>query len=392
MLLHLCEDEKFIDHVIDTFETVAPCKNIYYIQPSQKNDQLKLVKTKHPNIVSVPVESKEFKNIINNIKTYDAVILHCYQNPYKTKVVREAPPGVHFHWMCWGSDLYSIPALSKNLLLKQTKKYILDQLGLKGRIRTFLYENCYSIFAKIFQLKNKTVHPIIEQIRSFQKIHSVSTVIPSDFELIKKYISSQMVHIPYKYGTLETLLEGHYDTTCSGENFLVGNSAYVSNNHLEIIKELYKIDLTNIKIYLPMSYGNEQYAEFIETKGKKILKENFFTLKKFLPLEEYNQILNTCGNVVMNHTRQQAMGNIIMSLWKGARVFLNRKNPAFHFFKDEGFRIFEINEIKNYRSLPDFKELASHNRPFLKKIYSRDKVIEETQVLVNYLSKKKNYT
>ncbi|WP_016778026.1 hypothetical protein [Anaerophaga thermohalophila] len=39
MILHLCEDEKFIDHVINIFESVAPGKSIYYIKPSADEDE-----------------------------------------------------------------------------------------------------------------------------------------------------------------------------------------------------------------------------------------------------------------------------------------------------------------------------------------------------------------
>lgn len=388
MILHLCEDEKFIDHVINIFELVAPNKNIYFIEPNFENKSLQLVKSKHPNIIAKPVDSKEFKDLIDRIEDYDAVILHNLYNPYKKEIVKNAPENVYFHWMCWGADLYNIPALSRKLLLKETKKRHLKQFNWKGKINQYLYNYFFSPYLLIYKIRNRKTHSSIENKKLFKKISSVSTVIPPDFKLIEKNINPSLKYLPFKYGTIESFMKNHNEAICQQNNFLIGNSANITNNYLDIFKILKNVNLNGKKIFAPLSYGDKTNAEFISKEGQKQLGSKFHALMEFLPIEDYNQILNKCGNVIMNHKRQQGMGNIIMALWKGARVFLNKRNPVYAFLKSEGFIIFEIKDVKKYQELPDFNVLAKHNRPLLEKIYSTEKVLEETRKLVKYLQNK----
>lgn len=388
MILHLCEDEKFIDHVIELFESVSPNRNIYYIQPISNDNQLKLVKTQHPNIISKPIESDEFKQLVKRLESFDAVILHNLYNPYKQDVVQAASLKVHFHWMCWGADLYSIYPLSRKIKSFRTIVYEYKRRSIRENIWHILYENASPISNLLYLLKYKQQHPRSSYLKILKRINSVSSVLQSEFVLIKNYTSPDIKYYPFKFSTLEKTLGESFDSICTEENFFVGNSATLSNNHLDSIALLKKIEIKNLKIYAPLSYGDKAYGDYIEKTGKEMLGSSFQPLRKFISIEEYNDILNKCGNVIMNHFRQQALDNIKLALWKGARVFLSKKNPTYSFLKSHGIIVFEISDIKRYNSLPDFKSLSEHNRPIINNIYKKEVVIEETQNLVNYLKSK----
>src|SRR5690554_3675698 len=120
MILHLAEDEKFIDHVIEMFEEAAPNKNVYFIELSKGQEQLTYIKSKCKNIIAASTESEAFENILRNLSTYDSIILHNFYNEYKQKVVEHAPANIYFHWMSWGADIYQyVPDLRKKLYFNE---------------------------------------------------------------------------------------------------------------------------------------------------------------------------------------------------------------------------------------------------------------------------------
>jgi|UPI00030D37AE hypothetical protein len=290
--------------------------------------------------------------------------------------------------MCWGGDLYFLPELSSNLYLKETKKIRFKQYNFNGKIGSLLSEYTNSFYNSVFKIIKQQEHPVKLRRNQLKKIDSVSTVIPYDYYLIQKHINRKIEFKPFKYITIEDALADEITSLCTDENFLIGNSATLTNNHLDTFNFLININIDNKKIIVPLSYGDKKYAEYIKSIGEEMFKESFMPLMEFLPLMEYHAILNSCGNVIMNQIRQQAIANIIVALWKGARVFLNKKNPVFSFFKEKGLKIFEIEDLKRHPSFPDFGELATVNRPLLNKIYSRKQVQKETKELIDYLTNK----
>src|SRR5680860_460475 len=56
----------------------------------------------------------------------------------------------------------------------------------------------------------------------------------------------------------------------SSINILLGNSADPTNHHLEILKSLEKFANEDITIIAPLSYGDQEYAQGIMTKGNEI--------------------------------------------------------------------------------------------------------------------------
>ena len=50
-------------------------------------------------------------------------------------------------------------------------------------------------------------------------------------------------------------------------NIQVGNSADPTNNHIEAFEMLRKYKHENVKIYVPLSYGNQNYASTVISKG-----------------------------------------------------------------------------------------------------------------------------
>ena len=91
-----------------------------------------------------------------------------------------------------------------------------------------------------------------------------------------------------------------------GNNILVGNSAHPENNHLDIAYKLKTINLSNRKIIVPLSYGDNKYKKIILKKYKNIFGNKFKPLLDFISIKDYLNILKSCNICIMGHLRQQA--------------------------------------------------------------------------------------
>ena len=122
----------------------------------------------------------------------------------------------------------------------------------------------------------------------------------------------------------------------------------------------------------------------ISLMAKNIFKNNFYPLVDFMPLEEYNEILSTCSIVVMNHLRQQAGGNIIVMLYLGANIFLNKENQFFQFLKNRGAIIFTMDELNNENICNNLThDQVDINRNILRNIFSEDVIINKTKNMID---------
>ena len=141
-------------------------------------------------------------------------------------------------------------------------------------------------------------------------------------------------------------IKGFEGGLVDGDAILVGNSASMTCNHKETFDLLVKAGFKNRKIIAPLSYGDAVYGEKTAELGKKFFSSDFKPLKDFMPMQDYVATIKKCCYVIMNHRRQQAVGNIVIMLYLGARIFLREENPTFPFLKDLGVEISSVQELE----------------------------------------------
>lgn len=382
MILHLISDEKFIDHVIDMFESVDPNGHIYLL-PS---DCQELVHIKNENaIVWGKLESRRVTEILENSETYDAVIIHNLIDDYKKHILENNLRNKKIHLMFWGAELYSIPEISCKTILPYTRQLIANTKRpiVFYQILVYLLNNS-PLFFKLYQvLKNKGNN--VENLSIYNKITSYSTVSPNERILVDKYINKNLVYKPFKYANIEDIvLSGNMDI-CNQDDFLIGNSATSTNNHLDAFKIIKKGAYSEVNFHVPLSYGDSEYAELINRCGNAFFGDNFIGINNFMTISQYNNILTKCGYVVMNHIRQQALGTILIALCKGARVFLNPQNPLYTYLIQNNILVFKVGDLRKNKKYPKYFDLASHNTPLLYSLYGKDIVKREVNDLVHWL-------
>ena len=327
-VLHILTDDKFGKFVYQEFSQPKDVINHYLC--ISDNTTLTYIDFPYEHHWNGMKDSLE--QLIVEINTYDTVVIH-FLNKNALNILSQIDPEIKVVWIGWGGDYYwLIDTLPKfNLYTRQTSRYINAK-------------NSYLI-KKIKKISR------ISKLKALQRINYFSPVLKSEYDMIKlNYPNFKPKYIEWNYGNLQdNYIKGYEDFQLKGKNLLIGNSATPTNNHLDIFEKLNSTNsLGNFdKIFLPLSYGNKQYKEFIITQANFSLGTKANIISDFLPYEDYMKILQTCDNVIMGHIRQQAMGNIITLLYLGAKIYFPEESVVYKHLINKGYHVFTIDKISN---------------------------------------------
>ena len=127
---------------------------------------------------------------------------------------------------------------------------------------------------------------------------------------------------------------------------LVGNSATATNRHLELFERLKLIRLgEHVELIAPLSYGDASYARTVEDRGIELFGNRFTALRRFMPPQEYQALLQTVDIALFNHGRQQAAGNIVQLLGYGKKVFLHPEVSTWRSLQARGIVAYDVRDI-----------------------------------------------
>lgn len=384
MILHIFHDDKFIDLTIDQIEEVSNYQNKYVVVVPSKNYSLIYVKA--TNKVKVIVEYSElYFSLIDSLPVYQAVVIH-YLCDVKARIINKATKKVTFVWMIWGGDAY--PLMDKGAIGRINKKIEFDIYRLF--VKSFFKRAIKFIF--LFLQLNKQNKNDIDIKQAISKFDFFTTVLPEEKSIITKYLKLKAIHIPYSYGSINSIIPKEFSSlTTNGDNILIGNSGDPYNRHFKSLKKAVNIKQFKGKIIMPLSYGYDPYIKKCLVDGYRLFGNRFNPIINFLPLSEYYKILRGCSVCIMHHDRQQALGNILMMGWIGAKVFLSENNPIFLFLKELGLIVFSIeNELipqakKNIFSPLSDQEIQN-NRNAILSYYSKEAVYQRTRNFLHVIS------
>jgi dTDP-N-acetylfucosamine:lipid II N-acetylfucosaminyltransferase len=126
---------------------------------------------------------------------------------------------------------------------------------------------------------------------------------------------------------------------------VVGNSATASNRHLPLLARLADIDTAELTFVLPLSYGDRAYAAQVSAAWQQRFAERCECLTEFMPLERYTAILNGVDAGLYDFERQQGLGNILMLLALGKRVYLHEDAQTSLFLRQLGFAVHALEDF-----------------------------------------------
>jgi dTDP-N-acetylfucosamine:lipid II N-acetylfucosaminyltransferase len=255
----------------------------------------------------------------------------------------------------------NIFGLSKvlNPIMEKAEKVILHGLFSEDLIN-YLYlhqyylKKCYwvmwggDLYGHIDPIKTwKNIFMLHRRRRVVQKMGGLITYIKGDYGLARRHFGTRGKH--YECFMYPSNLYKEYDIKPkehSTISILLGNSADPTNNHIEVLNRLRKYKGENIKIFAPLSYGNQDHAKKVIKKGKDLFGDKFVALAQFMPFDKYLELLSEIDIAIFAHRRQQAMGNIITLLGLGKKVYMRSDITPWKLFKDIDVKIFAVENIE----------------------------------------------
>jgi len=237
-----------------------------------------------------------------HLLSYDPTLLFWFLNK---QLLRKAT------WIVWGSDIYAFQ-----------KQY-------------------QSLRTRVYEWLRRQIIPVFPEIAAFVR---------EDFELITSIYGSKARYIPILYPLPVSLKQlNNIVAPARSDDVIVmtGNSGDPTNNHLEIFGLLSHFGNENMKIVCPLAYGGtEEYRQLVISKGISTFGKNFVPWLEMKSKEEYAQQLAGVDIAIMNHKRQQGLGNILALLYLGKKVFLRPDTTSYAFMLRNNCMVYNTQDLK----------------------------------------------
>lgn len=396
-IIHLIIDEKFLDFSFKVFQELEVCEcveNRYVALVGERTQNFK-------HIADIPlwrVAGVEYANsaqVLEDLEWCDVLVVHWW-HAVASSVVERASKSTIVVWSGWGGDYYDLLPGGEDGLYGEKTKELMRQIQGAYRARAKQRRNGFSLMMEAFKnIPGKSArNDVADKKNLIKRFDYFSAPIPEDFEQLKAALGNlfRAEYVQLSYGSVEkTFLCG--ECGVSGNDILLGNSATGTNNHLEILDILSSIEIGDRKVIAPLSYGLQEYGDEIEKRGGELLGDHFVPIRNYMPLKDYNFLISSCSIAIMNHRRQQALGNIAAMLYRGAKVFLDENSVAFQFFRRKGAYVFSVREIAEL-GVEAFVSLnlseMKRNAEIINKIWGHDVVIDNARKFVGLMRQRLN--
>ncbi|MDE3743499.1 hypothetical protein [Maribacter polysaccharolyticus] len=266
--------------------------------------------------------------ILAIVNAADLVVLYNLDF-FKSQIVNRVDQGVRVVWRFFGTELYSRKL--HMYLSTKSKSFFISKL---------IKEKVKSSFRFLFQ----------EEMLFYKAIgraDAIVCVFKEEYEYLTRYYRHLPKFIPLSLDDIPYAKEIDFESDYPKKNTVViCNSRSHYNNHLDILELVETCNLNKkINIKILFNYGEENaYTDKVREKASKI--EKAVLIDSFLPAHEFIDFYGPVAACVNNSYRQHALGNLMMALNKGVKVYLNKKNPTYTWFKNEGLYIYGIEDLK----------------------------------------------
>lgn len=324
-ILHIIDDQKFIDICKKTFE-IEGVDNNY-------------------------LNSKNLSLEYFSLNTFDVIFIH-FLNKTEVDFFSSYNINIPKIWMFWGADGFILPKFYNKFLDRKSKNFLF-KIKLRGGILS-LIKHFIKLTSQSTLIYTSNNRKLISVINDFQFI---VPIVPGDYKLLcEKYrIKPDVFHFNYVIPLNDRIYINRERI-----NILLGNSSYISNNHIEILDRLNRINLENRKVYVPLNYGNEEYKRFLINYMKKSGNKALAPLIEFMEYKDYSEIISSCRIMIMNHHRQQALGNIILGLTNGCTIYMNKVSTLYKYLISHGFIIRSVEDLEHLNLISQTEELRNH--------------------------------
>ena len=363
VILHVFIDGMNVVNTADVYDSLPNVLNLYYFYAPQKNFKLTKINDHRVKII------KDFNEYIRNFSDPQVDVIVFYSLPYHYYYLfNYIDDSKYVVWWAWGYDIYNgqgnyPPLLPMEELYKPlTKEFMTKGINI---YRDALPKRMYRLFRRCLHLpvgaynrilkkvsrKTLLMEPHKTQEEILARIDACYAPLDIECELLKE-AHPCFKAVPFPRPMIN--MEFPYKCQKSAGNVLVNHSLTYTVNHLDVFKALSKVELDNNRNYIiPVSYGIYGYKgnpEILKSISGMNLDQTIW-LTKLLPYDEYQKLINTVTHAIFGMLRQQGMGNILMCLRGGIKIYLYKDSLVYKELKKMGYVCFTIDDDLTTESL-----------------------------------------
>jgi len=381
--LHFMGDQFYAREFIDEIQSKFNVEEHQFIIINYKNKKPHMDPEKYQNIKYFTFSGNLLLNFFSIkdlkirklMKQAEYIFIH-YLTEKISRILFQFKGKAKLLWIMWGADLYEYIPLE---LYDRHTSEILDY-GLLSMLKRIYYSLHHEIRKTIIKNLDYVVSPYKGDIRLFKKYFKTKAegfpygiyINPVDFEKIGEEVESIDEKFNFKKNGYKLLF--------------LGNSGTPTNNHLDIMIRLSKMEEQNFKIICPLSYGSPLYIKKIVENGKKLFGDRFVPLLEFLSPDIYYHILKQIDLAIMYHNRQQAMGNIQILAYLGKPICM-KKTSAFFYLVEKGVTVFSTQNLEKLimNEIEFTKDMSKNNKRIASQYFSEKSTISSIESLLNLL-------
>ena len=376
MNIHIVPDEKFIDTFIEiTGKVTAPGSNVFLVRDKKPFKYLKST-----NIVEAPIGTAEFHSYIDKLGKGDFVYMHTPSHEV-WEWLAATDCQAAFIWIFWGGEFYEATRIEFDLYLPLTLAHVdkdrwaprLSRWSVLHDYRFWLKKQAY---AKVLASHQKPIREAVAKLSYFMHYTKF------DFLIVKKHLPNNAKFIrysvppPYNFTEMDDMLPNikqQLNLAPTDLNIWLGNSGYPANNHLDYISIFSKMNIPNLKVWAPLSYGDQDYIQHVITVGHTLLPGQFGITADYMSFDSFMKAIHAMDVGIMPHKRPQAFGNIQLLLYFGKKVFMDEDSSLYDFLIDASYHIYPLSKMtKEQLETPLMPAEKEHNRTLMIAQFSKD--------------------
>jgi dTDP-N-acetylfucosamine:lipid II N-acetylfucosaminyltransferase len=301
-------------------ENFNPQKHIFLIVDKKENVPAELLEQE--NTITIDAnKGRQFTTVLSYMRNSNLIILHSLcLSIYQQLCLLFYPPIMNkVVWVAWGMDLYQWRWRDKGNIFYKARNLI-----------SFIFRTRIKYFVGIFP-------PDIEYFKKTFKSQA-NTYYASYVDGLYNPIYKQKFNSP-------SLLEKVRNNECI--NIQIGHSCSLMLNHINVLNQLVRYQNENIRIYLPLSYGDKDYGNQVEQYAKKLFGDKVICLRNMMSKPDYMDFLSMIDSAIFSTSRQIGLGNITPLLYMGKKIFMPAGSIMYEYYKSVGVEIFDSNQLNN---------------------------------------------
>lgn len=375
--LHIVSEKKFLPWIKKAFARPG-WENEYIIFQYKKKNHFNPVAEKESEMSADKFGRDKAITIANR----SDIVFHYFFDFPKADIVIRSRPEVQHYWNFFGAEIYQQTDYFRKELYGPFTAHLmktLPEIKFRYEMRRLYYKWILRSDAPVDKLK-----------KSLPRLNNILWYIEEEIAMIRKKIDLPP-WLFFQFFTFHDIIpDVNARTQTDSRKILIGNSATIENNHMDILHLLENIRHFNHTVTLPMTYGQfRRYKSKLKQKYQDSLGNKARFLETHLNLQAYYQFLDEHATAIFMHYRQQGLGNIFYLLYNGTKIYLSKQNIIFNWLINKGIHVYSVEDSFKYDyehcNLTLNSELANENRMQIRNLLDHNRNEETFRIIESKL-------